>query len=122
MEEMPMVPDSLSSTNSFATPAQLLPVDPLPDGRHCLSLFASAIPFLPSSASLPPPFDVFPPPLASSVPPPVSFSLPPLPLFLLSTPPVVASLPSRVFSLLPVFILQASACTFHRRNLTSEQY
>jgi len=38
-EEMPTVPDLLSSANSFATPVQWPPVDPLPDGKHRLLFF-----------------------------------------------------------------------------------
>ena len=43
-EETPTVPDLLSSANSFATPVQQPPVDPLPNGKHRLLLFVSAVP------------------------------------------------------------------------------
>jgi len=53
-EEMPTVPDLLSSANSFATPVQRPPVDPLPDGKHRLLFFVSAVP--PGALPLPPVF------------------------------------------------------------------
>jgi len=54
-----------------------------------------------------------PPSLVSLVFPPVFFFLLPLPLFLLSTLPVIAPLPPGVFPLFPVFVLQAPTHTFH---------
>ena len=121
IKEMPMVLDLFSSTSSFATPVQLPPVNPLPDGRHCLSLFVSGVFSLSSFASPISFFVISPSLLAFSVPPPVSFSQSLSPLFLLSASPVVAPFPSRALPLLLFFVLQASACTFHYQNLTSKQ-
>ena len=121
MEEMPIVPDLPSSTNSFAIPTQPLPVHLLPDERHRLPLFASTIPSLPLSASLLSPFVVSSPLLAFSLSSPISFSLLLLPLFLLSALTIVVPLPPRALSLPPLFILQAPVCTFHYWSLTSKQ-
>ena len=51
-EEMPIVLDSPSSTNFFAISIRLPFVNLLPGERCCLPLFVSAVPPLPSSASL----------------------------------------------------------------------
>ena len=116
-----MVPDSSSLTNFFSAPVQPPPVDPLPDGRRRSPLFVSAVPLLPSSVSPLSLSVVSLSLLAFSVPPPVSFSLLLSPLFLLSAPPVVASLPPEALSLLLVFVLRAPAHIFYYQNLTPEQ-
>jgi len=105
-----------------------LPRDNKPDlsGIPPLSSEPFPLPFsatssLPSSASLLPFFVVFPSLLSFSLSSPVSFSLLPLPLFLLSALPIVAPLPPRALPLLPVFVLQAPAHTFHHWNPTPGQ-
>jgi len=104
-EEILIVPDSLSSTNFFSTPAQLLPVDPLPNERHHLPLFVSTISSLFSSVSLLSLFDISSLLLTFLLLPPFFFSWLPWPLFLLSALPVIAPLLLRALPLSPVFVL-----------------
>jgi len=121
MVESPMVLDSSSSTSFFSMPAQPPSVDLLLNKRHHLSLFASAVPALPLSATPFLPFVVSFSLLTFSFPSLVSFSLLPLSPFLLSTLSVVSSLPPGALPLPFLFVLQAPAHIFHYQSLTSKQ-